>query len=113
VNFLGKKWVVQDRYGHTIYLTDERWEHITHPNNHPEMDNYSEHLRETIRTGTRSQEPLNPRKYRYVKSFDDLANDNNHIVAIVLFKFDVDEEGNTIENNFILTSYQKYIGRRR
>jgi len=113
VNFLGKKWVVQDRYGNTIYLSDERWQHIIHPDNHPEMDNYSEHLKETIRTGVRRQAPLNPRKYRYVKYCDDLANGNNHIVAIVFFKFDVDEEGNTIENSFILTAYQKYIGHRR
>jgi hypothetical protein len=23
-----KKWTVQDRYGNTIYLTEERWYHI-------------------------------------------------------------------------------------
>ncbi len=69
--------------------------------------------KETIRTGAKRQEPLNPRKYRYVKYFDDLANDNNHIVAIVLFKLNVDEKGNTIENNFVLTAYQKYIRHRR
>jgi len=23
-----KKWTVQDRYGNTIYLTEERWHHI-------------------------------------------------------------------------------------
>ena len=28
------KWTVRDRYDHLIYLTDERWEHITSPVNH-------------------------------------------------------------------------------
>ena len=110
---MGKKWVVQDRYGYTIYLTYERWEHIINPANHPEMKDYSDHLKETIRTGRKSQDPLDPRKYRYVKYFEDLFDDNNHIVAIVLFKFDVDEDGNTAENNFILTAYQKQIRQRR
>jgi len=44
----GRRWVVRDRYGNDIYLTDERWEHITAPTNHPEMSAYEEHSRETI-----------------------------------------------------------------
>jgi len=108
---LGTKWVVQDRYGNTIYLTNERWKHIIE--NHPEVENYSHHLKETIRTGRRQQEPLDPRKYRYVKYFEDLIDDNNHIVAIAMFKIEVDEKGNTVENNFILTAYQKYIRQKR
>jgi len=108
---LGTKWVVQDRYGNTIYLTNERWKHIIE--NHPEVENYSRHLKETIRTGRRQQEPLDPRKYRYVKYFEDLIDDNNHIVAIAMFKIEVDEKGNTVENNFILTAYQKYIRQKR
>jgi len=42
---LGKKWIVRDRYGDTVYLTNERWHHILE--NHPEMENYSYHLKET------------------------------------------------------------------
>ena len=34
---VGKRWTVQDLYGNTIYLTDERWKHIVVPWNHPEM----------------------------------------------------------------------------
>jgi len=26
-----KRWMVRDRYGNDIYLTDERWEHIIDP----------------------------------------------------------------------------------
>jgi len=44
----GKRCDVQDRYGHTIYLTQERWEHIIDPVNHPEMADYEDHLKETI-----------------------------------------------------------------
>lgn len=33
----GKRWVIQDRDGNSIYLTQERWEHITDQTNHPEM----------------------------------------------------------------------------
>jgi len=108
-----RKWTVQDCYGNTIYLTEERWQHITDPTNHPDMEGYCEHLRKTIQTGRRRQEALDPRKYRYVQFFDDLVADSNCIVAVVRFKLGVDEEGHTVENNFILTAYQKNIKRRR
>jgi hypothetical protein len=32
------RWTVQDKYGNSIYLTQERWEHIIEPINHPEME---------------------------------------------------------------------------
>jgi hypothetical protein len=66
----GKRWTVRDRYGHSIYLTQKQWEHIIAPTNHPEMVDYEDHLKETIRLGQRRQEPLNPRKYRYVRYFN-------------------------------------------
>jgi len=105
----GRCWTVHDRDGHPIYLTEERWEHIIEANNHPEMADYEKHLKQTIQQGRRRQEPLNPRKYRYVHPFDDLPDDTNHIVAIVLFGFDVDEKGTTIPNNFIATAFFKHI----
>ena len=49
---VGKRWTVHDAYGNTIYLTHERWEHITEPFNHPEMSDYEEHLEETISRGS-------------------------------------------------------------
>ncbi len=33
----GIHWTVRDRYGNSIYLTNERWKHIIDPVNHPEM----------------------------------------------------------------------------
>jgi hypothetical protein len=40
----GKRWTVRDRYGNSIYLTNERWEHIVNPANHPEMSDFGNHL---------------------------------------------------------------------
>lgn len=60
--FEGRRWIEQDRFGNEIYLTDERWEHITNPMNHPEMLEYEEDLRETIRVSRRKQDALNPQK---------------------------------------------------
>ncbi|MCI0697218.1 hypothetical protein L0337_35095 [candidate division KSB1 bacterium] len=105
----GKRWTVYDRDGNIIYLTEERWAHIIDPMNHPEMLDYEEHLKTTVRKGRRRQEPLNPRKYRYVQPFDDLPEGMNHVVAIVLFGFEVNAQGETIPNNFIATAFFKHI----
>ncbi|MBI1878002.1 MAG: hypothetical protein HYR94_07215 [Chloroflexi bacterium] len=77
--------------------------------NHPEMADYEEHLKTTIKHGRRRQEPLNPRKYRYSHPFDDLPNGTNHVVAIVLSGFDIDEQGHTWPNNFVATAFFKHI----
>lgn len=104
-----KRWTIYDREGNAIYLTEERWAHVIDPLNHSEMAEYEDHLKTTIRKGRRRQEPLNPRKYRYVHLFDDLPDGMNHIVAIVLFEFDVNERGETIANNYIATAFFKHI----
>ena len=36
------RWTVQDRYGNTVYLTEERWQHIIEAINHPEMEDYED-----------------------------------------------------------------------
>jgi hypothetical protein len=106
----GRRWTVQDRFGNAIYMTQERWEHITDAINHPEMAPYEEHLQETIRTGRRKQDQLNPQKYRYTQPFDDLFGDNTHLVVIVLFRFAQQESGELVGNNYVVTAYQKEIG---
>ena len=105
-----KRWTVRDHYGNTIYLTDERWEHIIEPINHPEMFNYERELQETLRIGKRKQDSLNPQKYRYSKAFAHLVDDNTHIVAIVLCRFREDAAGKPVTNNYVVTAYQKEIG---
>lgn len=94
---------VVDRYGHRIYLTDERWEHITFE--HLEMVGYRTQLLETLRRGRRKQESRDPSRYRYVAGFRNLHHGCNSIVAVV--KFSISDDGSP--NNFILTAYQKFI----
>jgi hypothetical protein len=105
----GRRWTVFDYGGREVYLTQERWEHIIAPYNHPEMEAYEEHLQETIRHSARQQDSLNPLKYRYTRAFTDLVEDNTHIVAIVLFRISEDETGVPVPNSYIVTAYQKVI----
>lgn len=106
----GKRWTVRDRWGNEIYLTVERWKHIIDPINHPEMYAFEKHLKDTIRLGLRKQDSLNPQKYRYIKAFNDLVKRNTHIVAIVIFRFHIEDDGKFVHNNYIVTAYQKKIG---
>jgi len=106
----GRRWTVRDRYGHTVYLTDERWQHMIGSMNHPEMALYEESLKETIQAGHRRQDALNPQKYRYVKAFIDLPEGNTHLVAIVLFHFREGDDGKPIPNNDIATAYMRELG---
>lgn len=103
-------WNVHDRYGNGIYLSQERWEHIIEPMNHPEMAACPDALRETIRRGRRRQDPLNPQKYLYVQPFDNLAEDNTHVVVVVLCRFRENAQGRPEPNNYVVTAYQKEIG---
>src|SRR6266511_396815 len=96
-----RRWTIRDRFGNEIYLTEERWQHIIEPINHPEMAAYEDHLKAVIRAGRRKQDALNPQKYLYSQAFDDLVEDNTHLVAIVLFRFNEGEDGKPIANNYI------------
>ena len=102
-----RKWTVQDRYGNTIYLTEERWHHILATR--PELEPLLDKLLETIRIGRRKQDTLIPNKYRYFKQFNELLPENNHLIAIVIFKTQIDERGNYVPNNFVITGWAKYI----
>ena len=105
----GIRWAVRDRYGNQIYLTEERWQHITEEINHPEMLDYEHELQMTIRWAVRKQDTLNSQKYRYSMAFDELADDNTHIIAIVLFRFRESNGQKPTPNNYIVTAYQKEI----
>ncbi len=106
----GIRWTVRDRRGNEIYLTQERWQHVIDPINHPAMENHEADLKDTIRYGIRRQEALDPRKYRYVRGFNDPTGCNTHITAIVLFGFRDNSVGEPIANNYIVTAYQTEIG---
>lgn len=103
------RWTISDKNGNNIYLTQERWEHIIEPINHLEMAEYEEELKETIRLGKRVQDAVNPQKYRYSMAFDNLAEYNTHIIALVLFRFR-EQTGKVVPNNYVITAYQKEIG---
>ncbi len=105
------KWTVQDRKGHTIYCTHERWQHILE--SRPELEPFFEMFLETVRTGRRKQDSLIPNEYRYYKRFDELLPENNHLVVIVIFKTGIDENGKYIANNFVVTGWAKYIRLKR
>ena len=106
----GRRWTIQDRIGNRIYLTYERWEHIIDPANHPELAEVEAEVQETIRTGQRKQDALNPQKYRYSKAFSQLPEDNTHVVVIVLFRYTEGTNGKPIANNYIVTAYLKEVG---
>ena len=86
--------------------------YLVEDTNHPELADYEDHLKATIQQGRRRQEPLNPRKYRYVRPFDDLPVGFNHVVGIVLFGFDVNAQGETVPNNFIATAFLIHLRQR-
>jgi Na+/phosphate symporter len=104
------RWRVFDRQGNQIYLTEERWQHIIETDGHPEMADYEEELKETIRQGRRRQIPLQPQKYEYSKVYHHLVDNNTHMIALVLFRVRENERGRPVANNYIVTAYQKEIG---
>jgi len=101
----GRRWEVTDVAGNPVYLTEERWEHICE--GHPEILDREDQLRETIRKGRRRQDAIEPDKFRYSLDVPNLPYGFAHIVAIVLFRFDVADEGALSANNFIVTAYGK------
>ena len=109
----GRRWNVHDRYGNQIYITQERWEHIVNGMNHPEVEDYEDFVKHTLRTGQRRQEPLNPRKYRYAQYFEDLPGDVNAIVVIVLCGVTCDDQGQAYSNNYVVTAFFKHVRPKR
>lgn len=105
----GIRWTIRDRNGNSIYLSEERWHHITEPENHPDLIDHETELKQTIQSGRRKQDPINPQKYLYTLAFPELDEDNTHIVAIVLFRFRENEDGRPVPNNYVVTAYQKEI----
>jgi hypothetical protein len=106
----GRRWAIRDQSEPIIYLTQEQWLHITAQLNHPEMVRYEEHLKETVASGQRQEDRVNPQKYRYAKAFADLPKDNTHIVAIVLFRFRQGDDGGLLPNKYIVTAYMRELG---
>ncbi|WP_423225271.1 hypothetical protein [Candidatus Amarolinea aalborgensis] len=105
------KWTVQDRFGNTVYFTEERWRHILE--SRPELEPLFNQFLDTLRTGRRQQDSLVPNEYRYFKRFDEMLPENNHLVVVVVFKTRLNEQGNYVPNNFVLTGWAQYIHSKR
>ena len=97
------QWALRDRYHNDIYLTEERWLHIL--DGHDELTDRLDDVLDTIKLGQRTQDALEPQKYRYYRAYDDLMYGFNHIVVVVLFKISADG----LSNNFIVTAWGAYI----
>ncbi len=98
-----KKWIVRDRYGNEIYLTEERWDHILEY--HPELEWLRDSVLDTLKKGRRKQEPTMPYKYRYYRRCNELLPDYTHIVVIVIFRISKRPDGTLFRNNFVTTAW--------
>lgn len=94
------KAAVADGFGHEIYLTDERWQHIV--DEHPEMEGFEQRVLDTLRLGRRFQDSVRPDVFLYSRDCPDLPAGNTTIVVVV--RFGVRPDGGA--NNFVLTAYQ-------
>ena len=101
------KWILQDRYGNTIYFTEERWLHILE--SRPWLEPFFDLFLETVRKGRRHQDSLIQNSYQYYCKFDELLPENTHLIVVVIFKRQPDESGEYISNNFVVTGWANYL----
>lgn len=104
-----KKWIVRDRYGNEIYLTEERWDHIRIY--HPALKDHLEDVLETLKRGRRKQKPLTPNEYKYFKKCNTLPSYHNAIVVVVAFTHQERDDGTVTSNNFVKTAWELYVHR--
>lgn len=96
------KWVTCDREGREIYLTEERWNHII--SRHGELREHRDDVLETVRKGQR-QQPQDPQMYVYRSPCHNLHPPLNGILVVVTFRFQQNEQGEMMPNNFIITAW--------
>jgi hypothetical protein len=95
----------RDRFGNEVYLTRERWAHITDLENHPEVEPYFDYVAETIHLGRRRQDPFDPNAYRYYRSYPNLPDNNTHLIVCVRFRWYTDRDGTVHEEKFVTTAF--------
>ncbi len=92
-----------DRYGHVIYMTEERWRHAKR---HRGMsDEILPKVLTTLRESKRRQEEPFSDVFRYEKSFHRLPRGYKSVVVVVKFEFDPFNVYK--ENNFVMTAYMR------
>lgn len=95
--------VVMDKWGHEIYLTDERWRHIVF--RHPDMDGRKEQVLVTLKNGSREENPIGSSKYIYSKKFKHLRPGKKRICVVV--QFEMKKTGmSLLPNKFVVTAFQ-------
>jgi hypothetical protein len=98
-----RQWVLHDRDGREIYLTEEQWKHIV--SGHGELRHHADDVLNTIRRGGRRQQPTDPNAYVYRLRCDLLRRPYNGISVVVAFRFTQDEHGKLTPNNFVVTAW--------
>ncbi len=99
-----KKWIVTDRQGREIYLTQERWEHIL--SGHPELDGQLDDVLKTIRLGRRKQTKRDQQTFFYYQRVHDLPEPYDTIMVFVAFRYAHHTQTNEqIPNNFVTTAW--------
>lgn len=104
---MASPWNVTDRYGNSVYMTEERWEHALE--SRPWLYSYFDETLDTIRLGRRQQDPVNPRKYKYYHRCDSLLPDFNHLVVVVLFGERTNATGQLVPNNYVVNVWAVFI----
>lgn len=56
-----RRWLIYDRDGREIYLTEEQWAHIS--SGHREVRHHLDEVLNTVRHGRRCQQPTDPQTY--------------------------------------------------
>jgi len=102
-----RRWVVRDRDGREIYMTEERWGHITV--RHEELDGHLDNVLETLRWGKRRQDKRDPQTYTYYRRCKSLTAPYDHIIVAVAFRFHESTDGTTVPNNFVVSAWGKHI----
>ncbi len=98
-----RQWIVRDRDGHDIYLTEAQWRHIV--GRHSELRHHLDDVLDTVRRGRRRQQPQDPQAYVYRRTCDTLRPPFNGILVVVVFRFTPHEHGEMRPNNFIVTAW--------
>ena len=92
------KQFIQDKYGHAIYLTDERWAHIVE--RHPVLKSHKEKVLSIVRSASRSRHEFEWNVFLYRKAFAEVSPLHTHIEVAVIFDTKLGQP-----NNFIVTAY--------
>ncbi len=100
-------WMVQDRKGRPVYLTQERWNHITA--RHPELDSHLTDVLDTVRLGRRRQGKRDPNTYTYRRACPRLPVPYNLIVVAVVFRWQESPDSETVPNNFVVSAWGKCV----